>query len=387
MLNLRRFISTLVFFITLSGNLFAQQTTKTEFSFVILGDSQFNTPALFNKIVNEVAQLSPAFVIQVGDLIKGKLQGKDTTLKQWARFKDQLLPLGNTPYYPVPGNHDVLDKKGNPLPYYKQYWGKTNYSFDYKNAHFTILNSNDGKEAQIGKAQIKWLEKDLRKAQNKAHRMVFFHHPIYTLKNHEQLHTLFVKYKVKNVFYGHRHHYEYQERDGIQYVMTNATGKSGTHELRSGTFPHFLLATVRDGKFSYAIIKAGSVLPPTMVYPRDNENFLLYYYLFKPKFAHFSQLKKTPEGYEVSFHMNNFTSQDLHFYLQWDNPDGRWEMSPHKATQVFLKKKTKGYPVKFVLKRIDQSRPEGKYPTCTVKTMFKTSNGAWLTPTHQFEIK
>jgi predicted phosphodiesterase len=387
MLNLRIFIASLAFFLSLSANLFAQKTPKTEFSFVILGDSQFNKPALFNKIINEVASLSPAFVIQVGDLIKGKLKGKDTTMRQWARFKDQLLPLGNTPYHPVPGNHDVLDKKGNPLPYYKQYWGKTHYSFDYKNTHFTILNSNDGEETRIGDKQIKWLEKDLKKAQKKAHRMVFFHHPIYIMKNYERLHALFVKYKVKNVFYGHRHHYEHMERDGIRYVMTNATGKMGTQELRSGTFPHFLLATVRDGQFSYAVIKAGSVLPPKAVIPSDNENYLLYAYLFKPKFARFSQLKKTAEGYEVSFQMNNLTSQDLNFYLQWDSPDGRWEVSPHKATQVFLKKKTKNHTVKFVLKRTDKSRPEGNYPTCTVKTMFKTSSGVWITPTYDFKIK
>lgn len=387
MLKLRRFITVLAFFLIPLNNLYAQKAPKTEFNFVILGDSQFTNPETFNKIINEVALVSPALVVQVGDLIKGKLKGRDTTMKQWARFKDQLLPLGKIPYYQVPGNHDVLDKKGKPLPYFKEYWGKTNYSFDYKNAHFTILNTNDVKESHIGEAQVAWLEKDLKKAQKKDHRFVFFHHPVYRLKNFDKLHALFLKYKVKNVFYGHYHHYEYMERDGIQYVMTNATGKMGTSFVQSGTFPHFLLATVRDNKFSYAIIKAGSVLPPKVVYKPDNETYLLNRYLLSPASANFSNLNKTSEGYEVSFNMSNSTSQDLNFYLEWDNPDGRWEVSPHKASQVFIKKKTRNQPVKFILKRKDKSRPEGAYPTCTIKTMFKTSSGVWLTPTSKFEIK
>ena len=387
MLKLRRFIMVSVFFLIALSNLHAQKNPKTEFSFVILGDSQFTRPEVFNRIINEVARLSPSFVIQVGDLIKGKLKGRDTTMKQWARFKDQLVPLSKTPYYQVPGNHDVLDKKGKPLPYFKEYWGKTNYSFDYKNAHFTILNSNDGKEYNIGAKQIAWLEKDLKKAQKKDHRFVFFHHPIYVMKNFDELHALFLKYKVKNVFYGHRHHYEYLERDGIKYVMTNATGKMGTNFMRSGTFSHYLLATVRDNKFSYATIKEGSVLPNKMVYAKDNETFLLSRYLLDRTSVNFSSLKKTSEGYEVNFKMSNSTSQDLNFYLEWDDPDGRWEVSPHKATQVSIKKKTRNQPVKFFLKRKDKSRPEGKYPTCTIKTMFKTSSGFWLTPTSTFEIK
>ncbi|HAS45821.1 MAG TPA: hypothetical protein DCS93_35395 [Microscillaceae bacterium] len=364
----------------------AQQAPKNEFTFAILGDSQFNKTDVFNRIVNEVALLSPSFVVQVGDMILGKLKAKDTTMKQWARFKEQLKPLGNTPYYPVPGNHDVLSKKGKPLPYYESYWGKLHYSFDYKNAHFTILNTNDGKEAQIGPAQVAWLEQDLQKAQKQQHRFVFFHHPIYRLKNFDQLHALFLKYKVKNVFYGHYHHYEYMERDGIQYVMTNCTGKTGTHYLESGTFPHFLLATVKDDQFSFAIIKAGGVLSPKMVRQEDNETFFLQRYGLKPKAIRFSQLKKVKEGYEVSFMMSNPTSQDLTFYLQWDNPDGRWEVAPHLATQIFLKKKTRDHPVKFIFKRTDGSRPEGAYPTCTIKTMFKTSSGVWLTPENVFRI-
>ena len=216
---------------------------------------------------------------------------------------------------------------------------------------------------------------------------MFFHHPIYRLKNFDRLHALFLKYKVKNVFYGHYHHYEYMERDGVQYVMTNCTGKTGTYFLESGTFPHFLLATVRDDKFSFAIIKAGSVLSPKKVYQKDNETYFLLRYGLKPKMVNFSKLKKSKDGYEVSFMMSNPTSQDLTFYLQWDNPDGRWEVSPHQATKVFLKKKTRDHPVKFIFKRKDGSRSEGAYPACTIKTMFRTSSGVWLTPENKFKIE
>ena len=161
---LRIILSTCLGLLIFVNNIQAQKAPKNEFTFAILGDSQFNKTDVFNRIVNEVALLSPSLVVQVGDLITGKLKARDTTMKQWARFKEQIKPLRNIPYYPVPGNHDVLDKKGNPLPYYKEYWGKMYYSFNYKNAHFTILNTNDGKEAQIDEAQVAWLEKDLTTA-------------------------------------------------------------------------------------------------------------------------------------------------------------------------------------------------------------------------------
>ena len=40
-----------------------------EFTFVVLGDSQFELPNTFNRLIDEIVHLYPSFVIQVGDIV------------------------------------------------------------------------------------------------------------------------------------------------------------------------------------------------------------------------------------------------------------------------------------------------------------------------------
>ena len=85
-----------------------------EFNFVVLGDSQFHFPNTFNRVIDEIVHLYPAFVIQVGDMISGYVEDLDEFREQWRRFHAQIAPLGEIPFYPVPGNHDVLDASRKP---------------------------------------------------------------------------------------------------------------------------------------------------------------------------------------------------------------------------------------------------------------------------------
>ena len=112
-----------------------------EFSFVVLGDSQFHLPNKFNQIIDEVVHLFPAFVVQVGDLIGGKVKTEDLFRAQWTRFKAQIAPLGSIPFMPVPGNHDLYSAEGKlgGERLYREVWGDTYYSWDYRNAHFVVL--------------------------------------------------------------------------------------------------------------------------------------------------------------------------------------------------------------------------------------------------------
>ena len=82
---------------------------RDEFSFVILEDSQFHHPDAFNRVIDEVALLNPAFVLQVGDMISGYVATDKEFRSEWDRFKTQISVLGDIPFYPVPGNHDVMD--------------------------------------------------------------------------------------------------------------------------------------------------------------------------------------------------------------------------------------------------------------------------------------
>ena len=58
-----------------------------EFTFVVLGDSQFHDPATYNRMIDDVRHLSPAFVVQVGDMIEGYLDDPGRCI----RFSRELL--------------------------------------------------------------------------------------------------------------------------------------------------------------------------------------------------------------------------------------------------------------------------------------------------------
>ena len=106
---------------------------RDEFSFVILGDSQFSHPEVFNRVIEEVALLNPSFVIQVGDMISGYVATDEEFRAEWARFKAQIKPLDRIPFYPVAGNHDVMNASKQPggAAVYREVWGDLYYSFGY----------------------------------------------------------------------------------------------------------------------------------------------------------------------------------------------------------------------------------------------------------------
>ena len=112
-----------------SGAVERPHVPKHEFSFVVLGDSQFHLPNTFNKMIDEVVHLFPSFVIQVGDMIRFPAD-EDVVRAKWKRFKAQIAPLyiEEIPFYPVPGNHDVTDSSrgigGDPI--YREVWGVPN---------------------------------------------------------------------------------------------------------------------------------------------------------------------------------------------------------------------------------------------------------------------
>ncbi len=360
---------------------------RDEFHFVVLGDSQFHDPAGFNKIIDQTSRLQPAFVIQVGDMIEGYLADQSAFASEWQRFKQQIAPLGEIPFVPVAGNHDVYDATKVPsamaTEVYEDVWGDRYFSFTYANARFIVLNSDevDAPHAITG-VQLDWLTNTLKRNRF-AHVFVFMHRPPHLFDNAESLHQLFVKHGVRHVIYGHHHHYHFRESDGVRYIMTNAAANSGTDLDETGSFDHLLFVSVREDDIAIAPIKAGAVLPMDLVSPLDNyDNFALASGLIP------ENVSMTPTGerhFSAALPINNTTSRPIDVHVTCSSPDGRWQQSPVRISVIRLEagaEQTLTLEWTYATART----PEGD-PSCAIDVPYQTTRGEWLQFKDQTTLK
>lgn len=182
-------------------------------------------------MVDAIVKAEPDFVVHTGDLVS---DGADTA--QWPVFFSIENPLlHQTAFFPSLGNHERNNRQ-----YYEFFDVLTPYySFNWGDAHFTVLNSDTGNAAISKEArqeywaeQLRWMEGDLQKAQRAKFRFVIFHHPPFTAVKSRQgektdvdmLPPLMVKYKVSAVFNGHDHNYQHHLKDGVHYIVTGGGG-------------------------------------------------------------------------------------------------------------------------------------------------------------------
>lgn len=196
------------------------------------------------------------FVSNCGDFTN------DSTNEEWDAYDKAFAALNRTyTLAPVAGNHDGLGV---------EYWFNNmfnldtsesvqvkdgvNYSFDYGNAHFAVLNTND--LLSISKAQLKWLENDM-KSTDKDWKIVFFHKAPYSLgKDAKWPDALYLQKSLTDVldecnvdmaFYGHDHQYirtkpltdNKLDENGTTYVLSGTAGGK-RYEVRPFLKNHFL---------------------------------------------------------------------------------------------------------------------------------------------------
>ncbi|MEW6086723.1 MAG: metallophosphoesterase [bacterium] len=202
-----------------------------KFSFAVIGDTRGSENPFTNKrgsyfiykqFEKEIKSAKPAFWINLGDMVNSGHP------YQYRRFKEQIKNVPS-PFFPVIGNHEFVDPIGE--KYFKALFGNTNYSFNYSNFHFIVINNSRG---DFSKKDFEWLEKDIDKNPKKQS-IVFMHIPVfdprpgenYAMKNKENawhLEEIFVKKKIRYVFASHIHSYAYAERKGVKYYISGGGG-------------------------------------------------------------------------------------------------------------------------------------------------------------------
>ena len=233
---------------------------KNDFRFSILGDRTGSAqPEIYGRIWREVDLMHPDFVINVGDTIQG---GKEANIEeQWSELRPLFQRYNHYPLYFTPGNHDVFNDTSQAL-YEKETKRPTYYSFDYQEAHFTVLDNSRGND--LSDDQIAFLAKDLEANKDKKPKFVFFHKPYWIVplklgSGEFPLHQLVRKYNVEHVISGHGHVFVRIVRDGVNYMEVGSSG--GTMEaalqkgqgFKDGRFYHHVWVRVKGPKVMMSV--------------------------------------------------------------------------------------------------------------------------------------
>ena len=230
------------------------------YRFIVSGDMGAGTKAA-SQVANGINKSNADFVAIAGDIVYTQGLISEYKTKFWPVYNaDKVdstgVPLmSSVPFVAAVGNHDAdtrdLDRFPGALAYY-HFWdqplngpiGKeggalvpllkasdanrkafldgagdryprmTNFSFDYGNAHWTVIDS-DTYVDWVDSTLKDWVAKDLEKAKNNTWRFVMFHHPGFNSSrvHYEQqqmrlLAPIFEKGNVDIVFNGHVHNYQ-----------------------------------------------------------------------------------------------------------------------------------------------------------------------------------
>jgi Icc-related predicted phosphoesterase len=241
----------------------ARKSSKQDSHFVVFGDCAANTAGQ-RQIAFHAAQQKPDYVFITGDIVYSRGRVSEYQTNFWPVYNNEKADptqgapiLRNTLFAAAVGNHDSqpeIDAAKNPDPLaYYYYWNQptngpglkvdgkhvphfigdpavkknfldtakgaypamANFTFDYANVHWTVIDSNgyvDWTDAELRD----WVEKDLKAASKAKWRLVAFHHPPFNSSKvahfKEQrlrvISDILEKYKVDLVLSGHVHDYQ-----------------------------------------------------------------------------------------------------------------------------------------------------------------------------------
>jgi predicted phosphodiesterase len=251
-----------------SAGLVALDEPKNDFRFAIVGDRTGGAqPQIYGRVWREIDLFHPEFVINVGDTIQGPgHKNRLTPEEQWTALRPLWARYAHYTLYFTPGNHDVWSPETGEL-FERETRRKLFYSFDYQDAHITVLDSTQEKTKRLSEAQLDFLEKDLKANKKKKPKFVFFHHPYWIQEidagRDFRLHSIARKYGVDCVITGHGHRFVRRVEDGIVYLEVGSSGGQMTRNLerglgfQDGIFYHWVWAHVKGRKVSLTVKEIG----------------------------------------------------------------------------------------------------------------------------------
>jgi hypothetical protein len=240
----------------------ARKSAAQPHRFVLFGDCGQGTPAE-NAVAYQASLVKPDFILIPGDIVYGAGRISEYRTKFFPSYNSDEASAGagapllrSVPFIAAPGNHDTDLRNYQRFPdalAYFLYWDQplngpvaapgavkaahvltgnpdaqpvflegakpryprmANFSFDYGNTHWTVLDANTYMDWRNPSLQ-EWLTKDLAAARSATWRIVAFHQPGFN-SAHEHfaeqqmrpLSPLFEAGHVDIVFSGHVHNYQ-----------------------------------------------------------------------------------------------------------------------------------------------------------------------------------
>ena len=224
---------------------------KNKFNFVVVTDrTGGERKGIWQKGIDKINLMQPAFVVSVGDLINGYTKDLEKIINEWEEFNSLVKKL-EMPFFYVAANHDYTNEVME-NEWFKRF-GSDYYHFLYKNVLFICLNSEHGytalKNPDLGEEQVKFVEKILKKNTNVDWTMIFMHQPLWLResgKNWLKVENL-LKGRDHSVFTGHHHKYKLHQRNKNDYfVLATMGGGSELRGIEYGEFDHFMFITMTE---------------------------------------------------------------------------------------------------------------------------------------------
>ena len=214
----------------------APNTDETSFKFLTIGDTQGFTP-LFTDMLDHPLTSQSKFILHAGDITPS---GSRTSLEIFNNIsKESSIPI-----YTTVGNHDI--KENNNTSNYEQYFGNSEYFFNFSNVLFISLNSSTG---IFSESSIQFLIHILDTFPTNP-KILFTHIPSFDPRpgeNHSLLNSsqaaqvlsLISDKNVKAVISGHIHLFNHTIVNDTHFITTGGGGARLYADPQEGGYHHF----------------------------------------------------------------------------------------------------------------------------------------------------
>lgn len=237
-----------------------------DFRFVIIGDlTGGEIDGVFSSVIGKINDMSPDFVMCVGDLVDGYTIDSMIMKKQWGSFHERIGRL-KAPFIYMPGNHDIANDML--FNFWKKQYGHDYYSFTIGRSLFLIINVLKPGQEGIDDDQVAYIRKVLAVHGTKDPVYIFSHPPLWDLFEQKGLKEIAPLLNSCNTtfFCGDRHHYIHKVVNDRSHYMLAETGmKADNDHLPLGVFNHIFWATASSNGLSIANILTDGIISPSIV--------------------------------------------------------------------------------------------------------------------------